>query len=89
MGKYVLVIDEGTTGTRALIFDSDFNIAAQAYQEFTQYTPPVSYTHLFVYSVSTVAFGHAGHHGLQGFFGFAHRRYGLYHVPFGQIGMAV
>ena len=39
MGKYVLVIDEGTTGTRALIFDSDFNIAAQAYQEFTQYTP--------------------------------------------------
>lgn len=39
MGKYVLVIDEGTTGSRALIFDSDFNIAAQAYQEFTQYTP--------------------------------------------------
>lgn len=39
MGKYVLVIDEGTTGTRALIFDSGFNIAAQAYQEFTQYTP--------------------------------------------------
>lgn len=39
MGKYVLVIDEGTTGTRALIFDSEFKIIAHAYQEFTQYTP--------------------------------------------------
>ncbi|MCC3145618.1 glycerol kinase GlpK [Halanaerobium sp. Z-7514] len=39
MKKYVLVIDEGTTGTRSLIFDKEFNIVAQSYQEFTQYTP--------------------------------------------------
>lgn len=36
---YTLVIDEGTTGTRALIFDQDFEVASQSYQEFTQYTP--------------------------------------------------
>lgn len=39
MKDYVLVIDEGTTGTRALIFDRDFNILDESYEEFTQYTP--------------------------------------------------
>ena len=39
MKKYVLVIDEGTTGTRALIFDKKFNIIGSAYEEITQYTP--------------------------------------------------
>ncbi len=39
MKQYVLVIDEGTTGTRALIFDKDFAIVSQSYEEFTQYTP--------------------------------------------------
>ncbi|WKY46774.1 glycerol kinase [Eubacteriaceae bacterium ES3] len=39
MGKYVLVIDEGTTGTRALIFNQKLQIVAQSYEEFTQYTP--------------------------------------------------
>jgi glycerol kinase len=34
-----MVIDEGTTGTRALIFDKDFNVTSQAYDEITQYTP--------------------------------------------------
>ncbi|MBC7344117.1 MAG: glycerol kinase GlpK [Clostridia bacterium] len=37
--KYVLVIDEGTTGTRALIVDNNSNIIAQSYSEFTQYNP--------------------------------------------------
>ncbi|HEX2987049.1 MAG TPA: glycerol kinase GlpK [Chloroflexota bacterium] len=37
--KYILAIDEGTTGTRALIIDHNSNIKAQAYSEFTQYTP--------------------------------------------------
>ena len=37
--KYILAIDEGTTGTRALIVDRHSNIKAQAYSEFTQYTP--------------------------------------------------
>lgn len=39
MEKYVMVIDEGTTGTRALLYDKDFHIAGQSYEEFTQYTP--------------------------------------------------
>jgi len=39
MKKFVLVIDEGTTGTRALIFNEKFQIVAQSYEEFTQYTP--------------------------------------------------
>ena len=39
MSKYIMVIDEGTTGTRALIFDKKFRIRSQAYEEFTQYTP--------------------------------------------------
>ncbi|PKM50416.1 MAG: glycerol kinase [Firmicutes bacterium HGW-Firmicutes-7] len=39
MKNYIMVIDEGTTGTRALIFDKNFNIVSQSYSEFTQYTP--------------------------------------------------
>jgi glycerol kinase len=39
MEKYVLVIDEGTTGTRALIFNEKFEVVGQSYEEFTQYTP--------------------------------------------------
>ena len=39
MKKYVMVMDEGTTGTRALIFDKEFRIVSQAYTEFTQHTP--------------------------------------------------
>src|SRR5688572_9729204 len=37
--KYILVIDEGTTGTRALIVDRLSQIKGQAYTEFTQYNP--------------------------------------------------
>ena len=37
--QYILVIDEGTTGTRALIIDHHSEIKAQAYTEFTQYHP--------------------------------------------------
>jgi glycerol kinase len=36
---YVLAIDQGTTGTKVLIFDHDANIKALAYSEFTQYYP--------------------------------------------------
>lgn len=39
MKQYIMVIDEGTTGTRSLIFNKDFRIVAQSYEEFTQYTP--------------------------------------------------
>lgn len=37
--KYIMVIDEGTTGTRALIIDHVSHVVAQAYTEFTQYNP--------------------------------------------------
>lgn len=37
MGKYVLSIDQGTTSTRAIVFDKKGNIIAVSQQEFTQY----------------------------------------------------
>ncbi|WP_195268715.1 glycerol kinase GlpK [Eubacterium sp. 1001713B170207_170306_E7] len=39
MQQVILGIDQGTTGTRAMIFDHDINIIASAYSEFTQYFP--------------------------------------------------
>ncbi len=38
-GGYVLAIDQGTTSSRAIIFDVDQKIVASAQQEFTQYFP--------------------------------------------------
>jgi glycerol kinase len=35
----LLVIDEGTTGTRALVFDGAGGVRARAYSEFTQFHP--------------------------------------------------
>ena len=37
--KYILAIDQGTTGSRALIFNSDGKIISSHYQEFKQYFP--------------------------------------------------
>jgi glycerol kinase len=37
--KYVLAIDQGTTGTRSYLFDTQGRVAGSAYQEFTQYFP--------------------------------------------------
>lgn len=39
MAKYVIGIDAGTTGIRAIAFDHDSNILSNAYSEFTQYFP--------------------------------------------------
>jgi len=36
---YILSIDEGTTGTTAIIFDHDGQVRARAYSEFTQHYP--------------------------------------------------
>lgn len=36
---YILAIDQGTTSSRAILFDSDENIAGIARKEFTQYFP--------------------------------------------------
>lgn len=37
--KYILGIDEGTTGVKVMIFDKSVNIISQAYSEFTQHFP--------------------------------------------------
>ena len=39
MSKYVMAIDEGTTSTRAMIFDHEHNVVSMAQKEFTQYFP--------------------------------------------------
>ncbi len=38
-GRFVLSIDQGTTGTTVLIFDHEARIRGRAYSEFTQYYP--------------------------------------------------
>ena len=39
MNRYVLAIDQGTTSTRAILFDENFRVASVAQQEFTQHFP--------------------------------------------------
>ncbi|MFZ4476531.1 MAG: glycerol kinase GlpK [Saprospiraceae bacterium] len=39
MGKYILAIDQGTTSSRAIVFDKKGNGIASAQQEFTQFFP--------------------------------------------------
>ena len=39
MSKYILAIDQGTTSSRAIIFDKDRNILGIGQKEFTQYFP--------------------------------------------------
>jgi len=36
---HILVLDEGTTGTRALVIDHDSQVLGQSYTEFTQFHP--------------------------------------------------
>ena len=37
--NYIMAIDQGTTSSRAIIFDHDSHIIATAQKEFTQYFP--------------------------------------------------
>ena len=37
--KYVLAIDQGTTSSRAILFNSDFRMLGAAQEEFQQYFP--------------------------------------------------
>jgi len=39
MEKYILAIDQGTTSSRAIIFDKDTNLVASSQKEFTQIFP--------------------------------------------------
>jgi len=37
--QYILSIDQGTTGSRAFLFDLNGKVVGTAYQEFKQYFP--------------------------------------------------
>ncbi|MFD2916904.1 glycerol kinase GlpK [Psychroserpens luteus] len=39
MGKYILSLDQGTTSSRAIVFDKKGNIVSMAQKEFTQHFP--------------------------------------------------
>ena len=39
MTRYILAIDQGTTSSRAILFDADLRVAAQAQEEFPQHFP--------------------------------------------------
>ena len=39
MKKYIIALDQGTTSSRAIIFDKNQNIVSVAQQEFTQFYP--------------------------------------------------
>ena len=39
MEKYILALDQGTTSSRAIVFNKKGNIVATAQKEFTQYYP--------------------------------------------------
>ena len=43
MSDYILVLDEGTTSTRAMLFASDGQLVASAQKELTQYYPRVGW----------------------------------------------
>ena len=38
-GSYLLALDQGTTSSRAILFDSEQNIVGSAQKEFTQHYP--------------------------------------------------
>ncbi len=42
-GRYVLAIDQGTTGTTVLVFDHEGRVASRAYSEFRQFYPKPSW----------------------------------------------
>ena len=39
MGKYILSLDQGTSSSRAIVFDHQGQICSMAQREFTQYFP--------------------------------------------------
>ena len=43
MKKYILAVDQGTTSSRAIVFDLTGNVVSKAQKAFTQYTPRESW----------------------------------------------
>jgi glycerol kinase len=70
MNKYVLAIDQGTTGTTSIIFDRDASVVSRAAEEFPQYFPAAGWVEhepeeIWCSTVSTVqkALSEAGARG--------------------------
>ena len=56
MSRYLLALDQGTTSSRAILFDEDQNIVSVAQKEFTQYYPNsgwVEHNPMEIYSSSS------------------------------------
>ena len=43
MKQYVIALDQGTTSSRAILFDRDQNIIAMGQKEFPQHSPKAGY----------------------------------------------
>ena len=41
--KYIMALDQGTTSSRAILFDKEGNIVATSQKEFTQFYPKVGW----------------------------------------------
>ena len=42
--NYIIALDQGTTSSRAIIFDRDANVVCTAQREFAQHYPCLLYT---------------------------------------------
>ena len=67
MSKYILALDQGTTSSRAILFDQQMRIISQAQKEFTQYYPKQGWVehdpqelYASQYSVMTEAIARSG-----------------------------
>ena len=63
MPRYLLALDQGTTSSRAILFDENQNIVSSAQKELTQYYPQscwVEHDPMEIYS--TVWGDDGGHH---------------------------
>ena len=57
MTGYIIAIDQGTTGTKVLIFDAEGNVRSSAYSEFTQHYPKPGWVEHDAEEIWTVSIG--------------------------------
>ena len=67
MSRYILALDQGTTSSRAILFDDEQNIVCISQKEFTQYYPKAGWVehnpmeiYSSVYSVMTEVIAQSG-----------------------------
>jgi glycerol kinase len=54
---YILAIDQGTTGTKVIVFDREGHVRSRAYSEFTQYYPKPGWVEHDADEIWTVSIG--------------------------------